>query len=69
MNFYLAFTILICLSAGFVFLNQKLFDLPFVFGLFILSTLLSLIVISSKLWLNIPIKKLKHILNWQMSTK
>jgi len=52
MNLYLAITILICLSAGFSFLNQRLLKLPFAIGLFVLSTILSLFVISSKLWLN-----------------
>ncbi|MDZ4667618.1 MAG: sodium:proton antiporter [bacterium] len=59
MSLYLALTILICLSAGFAYVNQRLFKLPFVIGLFILSTILSLFVISSKLWLNIPVEEIK----------
>lgn len=59
MNIYLALTILICLSAGFAYLNQRFLKLPFVIGLFFLSTILSLFVISTKLWLNIPIDEIK----------
>ena len=59
MNIYLALTILICLSAGFAYVNQRFLKLPFVIGLFILSTILSLFVISSKLWLNIPTEEIK----------
>ncbi len=56
---YFALTILICLSAGFAYVNQRFLKLPFVIGLFILSTLLSILVISSKLWLNIPLQKIE----------
>jgi CPA1 family monovalent cation:H+ antiporter len=59
MNLYLALTILICLSAGFAYMNQRFLKLPFVIGLFILSTVLSLFVISSKLWLRIPTEAFK----------
>ena len=59
MNIYLALTILICLSAGFAYINQRLLKLPFVIGLFFLSTILSVLVISSKLWLSIPIEEIK----------
>ncbi len=59
MNIYLALTILICLSAGFAYVNQRFLKLPFVIGLFLLSTALSLLVISSKLWLNIPLEEIK----------
>jgi len=59
MNLYLALTLLICLSAGFAYVNQRLLKLPFVIGLFALSTVLSLFVISSKLWLNLPVEEIK----------
>ncbi len=59
MNFYLALTILICLSAGFAYINQRFFKFPFVIGLFFLSTLLSVFVISSKFWLHIPVEDIK----------
>lgn len=59
MNIYFTLTILICLSAGFAYVNQRFLKLPFVIGLFLLSTVLSLLVISSKLWLNIPLQQIK----------
>lgn len=59
MNLYLALSILICLSAGFAYVNQRFLKLPFVIGLFILSTVLSLFVISSKLWINLPVAEIK----------
>lgn len=59
MNLYLALTILICLSASFAYVNQRFLKLPFVIGLFLLSTALSILVISSKLWLNIPLEEIK----------
>jgi CPA1 family monovalent cation:H+ antiporter len=54
MNIYFALVTLICLSAGFAYINQKFLKLPFVIGLFLLSTILSLIVFSSRLWLDLP---------------
>lgn len=62
MNIYLALTMLICLSAGFAYINERFLKLPFVIGLFFLSTILSLFVISSKLWLNVPIEEIKTYL-------
>lgn len=59
MNLYIALTILIGLSAGFAYMNQRFLKLPFVIGLFLLSTLLSLVVLSSKWWLNIPIEAIQ----------
>jgi CPA1 family monovalent cation:H+ antiporter len=59
MKIYLALTILICLSASFAYVNQRFLKLPFVIGLFFLSTVLSVFVISSKLWLNIPLQEIK----------
>lgn len=59
MNIYFGLTILICLSAGFAYINQRFLKLPFVIGLFILSTILSIFVISSKFWLDIPIEKIE----------
>ncbi len=59
MHLYLALTILICLSAAFAYVNQRILKLPFVIGLFILSTVLSLFVLSSKLRLNLPVEDIK----------
>lgn len=59
MNIYLALVTLICLSAGFAYINQKFLKLPFVIGLFLLSTILSLIVLSTRVWLNLPFTEIK----------
>lgn len=59
MSFYTALTILICLSALFAYINNRFLKLPFVIGLFLLSTALSLVVISSKLWLDLPVEEIK----------
>jgi len=59
MNIYLAVVTLICLSAGFAYINQKFLKLPFVIGLFLLSTILSLIVLSTRVWLNLPFTEIK----------
>ncbi len=38
------------LSAAFAYINYRVIKLPFVIGLFLLSTILSLVVLSSKIW-------------------
>lgn len=50
MSSYLLLVTLICLSAAFAYINHRFIKLPFVIGLFFLSTILSLVVISSKFW-------------------
>jgi monovalent cation:H+ antiporter, CPA1 family len=50
MNSYLLLVILMSLSAAFAYINYKVIKLPFVIGLFFLSTILSLVVLSSKVW-------------------
>ena len=50
MNSYLLLVILMSLSAAFAYINHRIIKLPFVIGLFLLSTILSLIVLSSKIW-------------------
>ena len=50
MGSYLLLVILVCLSATFAYVNHRYIKMPFVIGLFFLSTILSLIVLSSKLW-------------------
>jgi CPA1 family monovalent cation:H+ antiporter len=60
MNIYLALTFLICLSAIFAYINQKFLKLPFVIGLFFLSTMLSIVVLSSKYWITLPIEEIKN---------
>jgi CPA1 family monovalent cation:H+ antiporter len=62
MNIYFAVVILICLSACFAYINQKILKLPFVIGLFLLSTILSLLIFSSRLWLNLPYNEIKQVI-------
>ena len=63
MNIYLALTILMSLSAGFAYFNQRVLKFPFVIGLFFLSTILSVFVISSRFWLDIPLLEIKNYIN------
>lgn len=60
MTLYTAVTILICLSALFAYINHRFLKLPFVIGIFLLSTVLSLAVISSRFWLDIPVEEIKQ---------
>ncbi|MCY0970904.1 cation:proton antiporter [Chryseobacterium wangxinyae] len=62
MGSYEIFIMLICLSAAFAFINQKFLKLPFVIGLFFLSTILSLVVLSSQLWIDIDVQKIESFL-------
>ena len=50
MDNYQVIIIIISLSAGFGYINQKFIKMPFVIGLFFLSSLLSLLILSSKFW-------------------
>ena len=50
MNTYFLLVILMALSAAFAYLNHRFIRMPFVIGLFFLSTILSLIVVSSRWW-------------------
>ncbi len=50
MNTYILLVIMMSLSAAFAYINHRFIKMPFVIGLFFLSTILSLIVLSSKAW-------------------
>ncbi len=50
MSSYSILVILISLSAVFAYINHRFIKMPFVIGLFFLSTLLSLVIVSSKMW-------------------
>jgi CPA1 family monovalent cation:H+ antiporter len=50
MNSYLLLVVLMTLSAAFAYINHRFIKMPFVIGLFFLSTVLSLIVLSSRIW-------------------
>ena len=62
MNIYIAITILITLSATFAYVNHRVLKLPFVIGLFLISTILSLIILSTKVWFHLPIDQItQHV--------
>ena len=63
MNIYFAVVLLICLSAAFAYINQMFLKLPFVIGLFLLSTILSLIIFSSRIFLNLPYDEIKQAIS------
>lgn len=50
MNSYFLLIVLITLSAAFAYINHRFIKMPFVIGLFFLSTLLSLVIVSSRIW-------------------
>lgn len=50
MNAYLILVIVISISASFAYINHRFIKMPFVIGLFFQSTILSLIILSSKFW-------------------
>lgn len=61
MEIYSVLIVLITLSAAFAYINHRFIKMPFVIGLFFLSTVLSLIVLSSKLWISEPYIGLKTL--------
>lgn len=64
MSTYTIFIVLITLSAAFAYINHKFIKMPFVIGLFFLSTVISLIIIiGSKFWTNYPLQALKNAVN------
>lgn len=62
MGIYFTLTILIGISAVFSYLNHRFIRMPFVIGLFFLSTLLSLFMISSKLWNRYYYSEIKDVI-------
>ncbi|MFP9113261.1 cation:proton antiporter [Flavobacterium sp. RHBU_3] len=50
MNIYLILVALISLSAAFAYINHRFIKMPFVIGLFFLSTILSLFILSEHWW-------------------
>lgn len=50
MTTYQIIIFIIAISATFAYINQRYIKMPFVIGLFFLSTILSLIILSSKFW-------------------
>lgn len=59
MRIYYILTLLIALSAAFAYINHRYLKMPFVIGLFFLSTVVSVAVLSSKIWIAKPYADLK----------
>ncbi len=59
MNVHTALIFLISLSAVFAYINHRFLKLPFVIGLFILSTILSVLIFSAKFFIVIPFEEIK----------
>lgn len=62
MSIYFTLTVLIGISAAFAYINHRFIKMPFVIGLFFLSTILSLLIISSKKWDAIHYAEIKNII-------
>jgi len=62
MSGYLLLVILISLSAAFSYINHRFIKMPFVIGLFFLSSILSLFVLSGKLWNVHQYSEIKNII-------
>lgn len=61
MTIYKILTFFIVLSAAFAYINHRYVKMPFVIGLFFISTLVSIIVLTSKLWISEPYEVLKNV--------
>lgn len=62
MNSYTILVFIIGISATFAYINQRYIKMPFVIGLFFLSTLLSLLILSSNFWANSYFTEIKTII-------
>ncbi|WP_346237170.1 cation:proton antiporter [Niabella insulamsoli] len=62
MTVYSYLIILICLSATFAYINQRWIKLPFVIGLFLLSTILSIGILGLHIWLDLPVERYRELI-------
>lgn len=69
MNIYFILTILISVSALFAYVNHRFIKMPFIIGLFFLSTVVSLVVLSSKYWLIEPHQEIKSLIEQTQISK
>lgn len=60
MDIYNTLIFLIMLSATFAYINHRFLKLPFVIGLFILSTIFSVLLVSAKFWFDLPFEEIKE---------
>ncbi len=69
MNIYFILTILISVSALFAYVNHRFIKMPFIIGVFFLSTVVSLVVLSSKYWLIEPHQEIKSLIEQTQISK
>ncbi|WP_199141643.1 cation:proton antiporter [Pedobacter sp. ASV12] len=62
MDIYTYLVILIGLSATFSFINQRWIKLPFVIGLFLLSSIVSIAILSLRFWMELPFDRLHDLI-------
>ncbi|MBL7816153.1 MAG: sodium:proton antiporter [Saprospiraceae bacterium] len=62
MNSYQLIILIISLSAGFAYINHRYLKMPFVIGLFFLSMLFSLSILSSKYWAYSYFENIKEVI-------
>lgn len=61
MNSYNILVLIIGISALFAYINHRYIKMPFVIGLFFLSSVLSLLILSSKFWANAYFEEIKSL--------
>lgn len=61
MNSYNILVLIIGISALFAYINHRYIKMPFVIGLFFLSSILSLLILSSKFWANSYFTEIKSL--------
>ncbi len=69
MNMYLILTLLITFSAVFAYINAKYIKMPFVIGLFFLSTVVALAVLGARYWFPQPHMDLKNLVEEMQLSK
>lgn len=62
MSIYLALTLLIGISAAFAYINHRFIRMPFVIGLFFLSTIFSLLIVGTRQWDIIHYEDIRHLI-------
>ncbi|MBX7242683.1 MAG: sodium:proton antiporter [Bacteroidia bacterium] len=60
MSTYILLTIIISLSGGFAYINHRFLKMPFAIGLFLLTSVFSLVILSSKYWAYPYFSEIKH---------
>ncbi|MEI9935288.1 MAG: sodium:proton antiporter [Ferruginibacter sp.] len=59
MNTYIILIVLIIIAAAFAYINHRFIKMPFVIGLFFLSTILAVVALISRIWIEHPYVELR----------